>query len=255
MLGLLLVALAGRWCRRVRADTVAFILMTAVAFLMVSRAQRYMEYYPAVALVAAALTVRDLASGAAAADDQRRDRRRRRAALAIAILMAATPLLTVFRLRGSVVASKPYHTFRGAADYIAENSNPGDLVFNVDYDDFTHLFFHNHKNHYLVGLDPIYLDRYDSRLFELWRDIRSGKIFDIRDTIKKEFDPACRWVVVETRDNNVHPFTIASFKDVQAGKMRRVFQERIKVGEKDTDRVVFVYELVDRPRSRPPTAP
>jgi len=243
-LGLLLVALVGRWCRRVRADTVAFILMTALTLLMVSRARRYMEYYPPIAVIAAALTIRDLAAGTSKTEGERSGRRRRRVALGVSILMAATSL-TVLRFR---ITSKPHHTFRGAAEYIAENSNPGDLVFNVDYDDFPHLFFHNHKNHYLVGLDPIYLDRYDSKLFGLWRKIRSGKILDVRDTIKKEFDPECRWVVVETRDKNPHPFTISSFKDIKAGKMRRVFLERIKVGDKDTDRMVFVYELLDRPR-------
>lgn len=241
---LFVVAVAGRWRRALRADTVAFIFLTAVTLLMVSRAQRYMEYYPPVALVAAALTVRDLLSDPASPPAARRRDPRYAAALALSLVMAGMAVLTIPRFRPS---AKPYTTFKGAAEFLARNSQPGDLVFNVDYDDFPHLFFHNDRNYYVVGLDPIYLNRYDSRLFELWRDIGSGKNFDIRDTIRRDFDPACRWVVVESQVGSPHPFVIAAFKDVQAGKMRRVFLERIPAHDREPEREVFVYELLDTP--------
>ena len=41
-----------------------------------------------------------------------------------------------------------------------ENSEPGSLVFQTDWDDFTRLFFYNTTNVYTIGLDVTYMARF-----------------------------------------------------------------------------------------------
>jgi hypothetical protein len=58
----------------------------------------------------------------------------------------------------------PYR-FRGAAEWIARDSQPGDIVYNVDWSMFPPLFCWNTKNYYVSGLDPIFLYAYDRGLY------------------------------------------------------------------------------------------
>jgi len=228
-LALLVVALAGRWCRRPRADTVAFILITAVTFLMACKARRYMEYYPPLAVVAAALTVRDLRRTEETHDDADRSRTRRRV-LVLSLAMAAMAALVVPRLSRDITRSQDYRTFAGAARHIAKHSKPGDLVFNGAYDDFPQLFFYNHKNHYVVGLDPIYLYRHDAELFDLWRAIGRGERLDVYDLLKNRFK--ARWVVMER--GRFKRFVATTMKDRKAGKIKSRY----------ADPYAFVFEVM-----------
>ena len=200
--GLLTLALVGRWTRRLRPETIAFILVTAVAFLMTCKAKRYMEYYPPLAVAAAALTVRD--AGRRRDDDEREPRPAAgrsgpgvpgRLLLLVPLVMTAAAAYVVPRLARDVRRTQDYRTFRGAAAFMAKHSEPEEIVFNADYDDFPQLFFYNHKNHYIVGLDPIYLYRYDADLFKVWREIGRGERLDVYDLLKNRFK--ARWVVME----------------------------------------------------------
>jgi hypothetical protein len=51
------------------------------------------------------------------------------------------------------------------AIWLKENSNPGDIVFNVHWSNFSPLFFWNQKNYYVGGLDPIFQYAYNSSLY------------------------------------------------------------------------------------------
>jgi hypothetical protein len=56
-------------------------------------------------------------------------------------------------------------TFKGAMSWLAEHSEAGEIVFHARWDQFPHLFFWNQKNYYIVGLDAVYLYRYDPGLY------------------------------------------------------------------------------------------
>lgn len=55
--------------------------------------------------------------------------------------------------------------FETTAKWIADNSEPGDIVFNINWDLFPELFFWNAKNIYVSGMDPIFQYARDPRLF------------------------------------------------------------------------------------------
>ncbi len=50
----------------------------------------------------------------------------------------------------------------------SQNTPEGELVFQTDWDDFPRLFFYNTHNTYLIGLDPTYMQLYNSKLYDLW---------------------------------------------------------------------------------------
>lgn len=59
----------------------------------------------------------------------------------------------------------PADRLRTAAEWLARNSRPGDIVFHARWQVFPELFFWNRANHYIQGMDPIFLysldpDRY-----------------------------------------------------------------------------------------------
>ena len=67
----------------------------------------------------------------------------------------------------------PYR-FQAAAAAIAEDSQPGDIVYNVDWGYFPELFFWNTKNYYVSGLDPIFLYAYNPNLYWEAHHLQAG---------------------------------------------------------------------------------
>jgi hypothetical protein len=67
-------------------------------------------------------------------------------------------------LQGRWGGGEPYR-FKPAAEWIAHDSQPGDIVYNVDWSMFPELFCWNTRNYYVSGLDPIFLYAYDSGLY------------------------------------------------------------------------------------------
>jgi hypothetical protein len=56
------------------------------------------------------------------------------------------------------------------------NTPAGSRVFQTDWDDFPRLFFHNTHNTYLIGLDPTYMQLYDTELYDEWVQITDGDV-------------------------------------------------------------------------------
>jgi hypothetical protein len=86
---------------------------------------------------------------------------------------------------------------RGAADWLEKNTQPGEMIFQTDWDDFTYLFFHNTHNRYLVGLDPTYLQVADPSLWNLWVSLTQGEVENPSAFIRQRFDAS--YVVSDTR--------------------------------------------------------
>ncbi len=55
--------------------------------------------------------------------------------------------------------------------WLAQNSQPGDIVFHSDWDLWPMLFYYNQKNYYLVGLDPTFMYNYSPALYDTWTSI------------------------------------------------------------------------------------
>jgi hypothetical protein len=104
------------------------------------------------------------------------------------ILILAYPLYTSLNdARELLSNSKPADRYADAALWLQANSDPGDMIFQTDWDDFTRLFFYNTDAVYLAGLDPTYMELYDADLYDEWVDITRGRVENPGQVIKDRF--------------------------------------------------------------------
>jgi len=82
----------------------------------------------------------------------------------------------------------PLDTFRGASNWLQNNTPPRSIVFHSDWDEWPALFYNNTHNYYIIGLDPTFMENFNPKLHKLYRDITQGSIRNnIANLIKTNF--------------------------------------------------------------------
>jgi hypothetical protein len=139
---------------------------------MLFKSRRFIEYFPAFALIFAAL------SSAPLLEKWQKQRPRLRWLFPIGmILLMLLPIrFTLTEAREAMSRSKPADHYANAALWLGNNAAPGHTVFQTDWDDFTRLFFYHGDTVYTAGLDPTYMELYDEDLYDEWVDITRGKV-------------------------------------------------------------------------------
>jgi hypothetical protein len=66
--------------------------------------------------------------------------------------------------------------YEGAAAWLAANSEPGELVFHDRWPAFAPLFFFDHRNRYVVGLDPYFFFQEDPQAYQRWLAASNGSL-------------------------------------------------------------------------------
>lgn len=84
-------------------------------------------------------------------------------------LIATTGYLNLNHVKNDLLAGEPMNKYKAAAEWIASQSEPGELVLTTQWDQFPQLFYWNSKNYYLVGLDPTFMYIYDQEKYWQWR--------------------------------------------------------------------------------------
>lgn len=201
-----------------RRTLLAFAL-ACIFGLMLFQSRRFIEYFPAFALVFAAFAWRPVfsrkaqsagggeqsgerfpkwaAKGASPARRLRDGLARRLPAIVLALALIPGIWMTFNDAKDSIRSSKAYDTYAGSSAWLAANTPEGARVFQTDWDDFPRLFFYNSHNTYLIGLDPTYMLIYDAELYDLWVDITRGEVERPSTAIEGEF--GARYVVSDLR--------------------------------------------------------
>lgn len=152
---------------------VSFVL--AVSFgLMLFQSRRFIEYFPAFALIFAAFAWTPLIE-TTKSQAQNRFIKWLPSIAIIAILIPGV-WITLQSAQTSIQKSKPFQTYADSSAWLATNTPPGSRVFQTDWDDFPRLFFYNTSNTYLIGLDPTYMLYYNEELYNTWVNITRGQI-------------------------------------------------------------------------------
>ncbi|MFA6410033.1 MAG: hypothetical protein WCW26_00445 [Candidatus Buchananbacteria bacterium] len=116
--------------------------------------------------------------------------------------------------------------FQAPAEWLKQNSAPGDIVFHSDWDEFPILFYYNDINYYLVGLDPTFMYSYDRDLYQRWSELTTGKTKDeMYQTIKEVF--GSRYVFVDFNQNADFDKNLSEnfyFKKVFENSEARIYQ-------------------------------
>ncbi|MBI5963540.1 MAG: hypothetical protein HY863_08720 [Chloroflexi bacterium] len=192
--GILALGLTGRKMN-VRS---ALALLTALLFgLMLFQARRFVEYFPPFALIFAAFTwspfIVDLKYAAQTQGGSDSPQPASSSLLAglpvilLAIFVALSAYKSIPAAGKSIQASKPYDLYAGASTWLEQNTPAGSRVFQTDWDDFPRLFFYNTHNTYLAGLDPTFMQLYNSNLYKLWVTITRGDVQEPSRYISSSF--------------------------------------------------------------------
>ncbi|GAB4258478.1 MAG: hypothetical protein Kow0054_21870 [Deferrisoma sp.] len=175
------------------------VLWAGATLLFYATARRWVEYAPALCVLAAAsLAGRGL-----------RDPR-----WPVVVLLAAVGINGPQLVRLPSFA-KPRTLFAGVSGWLERNTGEGEVVFNVDWDRFPMLFFHNRKNRYVVGLDPNYLYYYEPELYNRWEFIAKGKSAALAEHLG---DFGCRYLVASPRFRAV-------WKSAERSGLERVYED------------------------------
>ncbi|MBL8102282.1 MAG: hypothetical protein JNM02_07120 [Anaerolineales bacterium] len=166
--------------------------------LMLFKARRFVEYFPPFALIFAAFAWSPLFPTSQPAAVPLKFPALIRANLNLVVLALAVLIgiiRTIPAAQSSIASSKPYDLYGGASVWLIQNTPAGERVFQTDWDDFPRLFFYNTHNTYLAGLDPTYLQLYDSDLYDLWVSITRGEVEQPSGLILKRF--SSRFVITD----------------------------------------------------------
>lgn len=166
--------------RKMDVRTTTSFLIALLFGLMLFKARRFVEYFPPFSLIFAAFAWSPLfLDRQPAASSPLKFSTLIQANLTVILLMLAVfvgIIKTIPATQRQIADSKPYDLYGGASLWLMQNTQPGERVFQTDWDDFPRLFFYNTHNTYLAGLDPTYLQLYDSELYDLWVSITRGNI-------------------------------------------------------------------------------
>lgn len=167
-------AFALGWRERRLDPATATLFSLAVIFgAMLFKSRRFVEYYPAFALLFCALAWKPILQGWLSPHRQFASKL---APVGLALLLAVTVYHTVSAARDSVASSGDYRQYEAASTWLKSQTPAGSRIFQTDWDDFPRLFYHNTHNTYLIGLDPTYMQLYDAQLYNDWVEITQGQI-------------------------------------------------------------------------------
>jgi hypothetical protein len=182
----------------------AFSLLVALMFgVMLFKARRFIEYFAPFALVFSAFAwapiLRTEMENFVNANSLSW-LKSRFTHIVLAVLVGVGMYLSISDARKQVAGSKSYDLFAGASEWLVQNTEPGERVFNTDWDDFPRLFFYNTHNTYIVGLDPTYMQLYDAELYDDWVAITRGNVDQPSQSILTRF--SSRYVVTDLLHKN-----------------------------------------------------
>jgi hypothetical protein len=125
---------------------------------------------------------------------------RRSAGLVLAVTVLIAGAVQVNRARGIVVRNSTAvaHRLEGAADWLATNTAPGELVVNLTAGDFEQLWAYNTHNTYFVGFNVRFLQRQSPDLFRRYASLyERGDLDALKALISTE--TTARFAVISDR--------------------------------------------------------
>lgn len=77
----------------------------------------------------------------------------------------------ILDLRNQFGGDKNLSGYEKAGNWLKDNTNKGDIIFNTDFGQFNRLFFYDSWNRYIVGIEPKNLYEYSEDYYWLWHNI------------------------------------------------------------------------------------
>lgn len=104
--------------------------------------------------------------------------------LVAVVALVYGPIKTVYRYDTYIANAFFWSRFRDISLWLKENTRPGEIVFNLQWDRFAQLFFWNQHNYYVNGMDPIFEFSHNPALYWKNHHLYIDKFF-VQDGIAK----------------------------------------------------------------------
>lgn len=171
----------------------AFAFLTALFFgFMLFEARRFVEYFPPFALIFASFAIspllpRLLPINFAPAEPGYASMRVFIPSMLLVLCVVVAATKSIPATMEQMKSSKPYDLYAGASTWLTEHTSKDERIFQTDWDDFPRLFFYNTHNTYLAGLDPTYMQLYDTKMYDRWVSITRGNVKNMSQMIAQQF--------------------------------------------------------------------
>ncbi len=166
----------GLSARKTDTRTAFGFLLTLFFGWMLFEARRFVEYFPAFALIFAAFAWAPLLHPEPDSESTAASPRSRLAPILLSAAVLLSMAMSMPRARDAIRTSRPFTLYANAAAWLEKNTPAGSRIFQTDWDDFPRLFFYDTHNTYLIGLDPTFMQLYDPKLYDLWVRITRGGV-------------------------------------------------------------------------------
>jgi hypothetical protein len=166
-----------------------FFLLILASLLLVAtaRSKRFIEYWPAMAVLFAAFTLHALgeARGSPEVAGARWGKRVRVGSLWVAL--AGSLVYQGWMAHLEMQSAVKPDQYEAGVEWLRKHVPEGEIVFNVNWDDFPKLFYYDPSRPYVSGLDPMYLADSNPELGSLYQRIAEGRGEEIGASIRKAF--------------------------------------------------------------------
>ena len=240
--------------RRAAARALFFLIFSTLLLIINARSRRFVEYWPAFAVLFAAFSLQPILDGlrgwlgrlpADVLDELRPfldrhepaevvEEKERSGAWGAAMVALALALPLYFNLRDTartIASDASPEAYRAGVDWIRANVPRGEMIFNTDWDDFPKLFFYDTDHRYISGLDPTYLLHENPELSELYKRITLGDEENPGPIIRNRF--GARYVFTDNEHEDFYAQALDSgwFDEVYADQNCTVLRIRDVQGE------------------------
>jgi hypothetical protein len=202
---LVLAACVGAWfvvrSRLTQTATLTLLLTTLVTLVAFKSAQRFVEFYLPIALLAAATL------GSACLDALPKPRQ-----WAAAGVLAVIAWVEIVATVGyyDARAQTRFTTYERIGAELDSRAAPGSLVFNAHWDDFPFLLWHTQRPHFVSGLDPHFLGVANPELSQLWHAIVGAQLEPEATARAIRDDFGAEWAVLRNYDRALHQRLVES---------------------------------------------
>jgi hypothetical protein len=191
--GTLALAIRGHAISR---RSLTFFFINLLFLVMLFRAMRFVEYWPVFAVLFSAsalqesrLSLLDLINASfqsVSCKNWKIFYNAISSGLIVALIAAA--LISAQRAITSIQTNAaPINRFTEAANWLMANTPKDSIVFNAQWDAFPDLFFHDHHNRWVAGLNEVFIYYLEPRLWHLYQGIGAGIVPDTARYILHNF--------------------------------------------------------------------
>jgi hypothetical protein len=206
----------GKLRHKTKEGTIAlFLCLTTLFFLLLTiRSRRFVEYSVPFCVMFAAYIGHIVIKGDVTARIKEGWRywHMRFFSIVIAWVIILVAAFNITRVEGWLKNGLEPAGLKGSSMWLAQNTKPGEIIFNTKWDDLPQLFYWNSNNYYIIGLDPTFMYAYSQDLYWKWRQVADNEPekFDysyeiMRHIVKVDFQSS--YIILENdRDDKLKSF-------------------------------------------------